>query len=132
MEDICIRMKFIAIFLFLFLLIAQTFSKWLVVLDYTINKEYISKNLCENRSKPTMHCNGKCQLMKKMAAEENQTNNGSPGNPFVKASFSEVLLSDGPIVLSSLSSAIASNYNSLYLIKKTSSYISSVFHPPLV
>ena len=124
-------MKFIAISLFVFLLLTQTFSKWLVVLDYTVNKEYISKNLCENRTKPKLHCNGKCQLMKKMAAEENQTNNGSSGNPVIKLSFSEVLLSDGPMILPLLSSVINSNYNSLYIINASSSYISSIFHPPL-
>ena len=124
-------MKFIAISLFLFLLLTQTFSKWLVVLDYSIIKEYISKNLCENRTKPKLHCNGKCQLMKKMAAEENQTNNGSSGNPVVKLSFSEVLLSDSPMILFLFSSAINSNYNSLYIVKTSSPFITSIFHPPL-
>lgn len=29
-----------------------------------MNKEYIAKNLCENRNRPKSHCNGKCHLMK--------------------------------------------------------------------
>ena len=35
-------------------------------MSFKINQDYIAKNLCENRAKPKMHCNGKCQLMKKL------------------------------------------------------------------
>lgn len=34
---------------------------------YVVNYDYIVKNLCVNRDKPKMHCNGKCYLAKKMA-----------------------------------------------------------------
>ncbi|PZR18979.1 MAG: hypothetical protein DI539_15620 [Flavobacterium psychrophilum] len=42
------------------------------VLDYIVNYDYIAKELCENKAKPQMHCNGKCHLMKELAkaAEE--------------------------------------------------------------
>lgn len=39
----------------------------LPVADYIVNYEYISKVLCENRQKPELQCNGKCQLMKNLA-----------------------------------------------------------------
>lgn len=41
-------------------------------LDYLINKEYIAENLCENKEKPELQCNGKCHLKKEVqkAAEE--------------------------------------------------------------
>jgi hypothetical protein len=54
------------------LLLSQTFSKWVVILDYNINKTYIAKNLCENRTRPQMHCNGNCVLMKKIRAQGKQ------------------------------------------------------------
>jgi hypothetical protein len=38
---------------------------WIYV-SFKINQDYIAKNLCENRAKPKMQCNGKCQLMKKL------------------------------------------------------------------
>ena len=44
----------------------QPFVKLFTVAWYQVNKTYIAKNLCENRSKPKMHCNGKCQLRKKL------------------------------------------------------------------
>lgn len=38
--------------------------------DYELNKGFIAKNLCENRTRPWLHCNGECQLMKKLRQEE--------------------------------------------------------------
>ena len=37
------------------------------LIDYAINKDYIANNLCSNKNKPKMKCNGKCHLMKEMA-----------------------------------------------------------------
>ena len=42
-------------------------------LEYEVNKEHIAKNLCENKAKPEMKCNGKCHRAKqiqKIAQEE--------------------------------------------------------------
>jgi hypothetical protein len=48
----------------------------LPVLDYMINYDYIVKELCENKEKPEMKCNGKCQLMKGLA-DASETENSS-------------------------------------------------------
>lgn len=37
-----------------------------VYLDFELRKEYIIKNLCENRFKPQLHCDGKCYLAKRL------------------------------------------------------------------
>jgi len=34
--------------------------------DYVINYKHISQDLCENKDKPWMHCNGKCHLKKEI------------------------------------------------------------------
>ena len=38
----------------------------LVYLDFELRKEYIIQNLCENRFKPHLKCDGKCYLAKKL------------------------------------------------------------------
>jgi len=38
----------------------------LPVIDYLINKDFISKNLCINRNKPHSCCKGKCYLVKQL------------------------------------------------------------------
>jgi len=56
-------------FIFLAAFLAQTFSRTLVIADYYTNTSKYAKN-CENKAKPKMHCNGKCQMMKKLQQEE--------------------------------------------------------------
>lgn len=54
------------------LLLSQVNSS-LVLLNYQINKEYIAKNLCENKDKPEMNCCGKC-VVKKALEKDTQKN----------------------------------------------------------
>jgi hypothetical protein len=46
--------------------------------EYIINYDYIVKNLCKNKDRPRLKCNGKCYLVKQLAKESEETNN----NPF--------------------------------------------------
>jgi hypothetical protein len=49
------------------------FQRIFVYAGFKINQGYIAKNFCINRSKPWMHCNGRCYFMRKLkAAEENE------------------------------------------------------------
>ncbi|MFY8004320.1 MAG: hypothetical protein ACOVNR_05730, partial [Chitinophagaceae bacterium] len=64
-----ITYKYITAFIILAAFLAQTFSKNFVMADYFTNTAKYAKN-CENKAKPKMHCNGKCQMMKKLQQEE--------------------------------------------------------------
>lgn len=45
----------------------------LPLFSYVANYNYIVKELCVNKQKPQLHCNGKCHLMKELAkASENE------------------------------------------------------------
>ena len=48
---------------------AGSFSKSLIVADYFVNTSSYAKD-CINKARPKMHCNGKCQMMMKLKAEE--------------------------------------------------------------
>jgi hypothetical protein len=52
--------------LLLFSLLVANCSGLFVYMGFEINKQYIATELCVNRDKPEMHCNGKCYLMKKL------------------------------------------------------------------
>lgn len=54
----------------------QTFSNAFIVAGYYANTAAYAKN-CENKSKPWLHCNGKCQ-MKKQLAEEDKKDQDNP------------------------------------------------------
>jgi hypothetical protein len=49
----------------------QSMSKALVIVSYYSNKTVYAKN-CENKQKPQLHCNGKCQMIKKLKQEQKQ------------------------------------------------------------
>jgi hypothetical protein len=51
--------------------VTQMFSGQFIRLNYYLNTAAFTKN-CENKAKPKMHCNGKCQIMKKLQQEEKQ------------------------------------------------------------
>ena len=59
----------LAVFFLLTAFVAQTFNKTLLVIDYYANTQAYAVH-CENKAIPMMHCNGKCQMMKKMRQEE--------------------------------------------------------------
>jgi hypothetical protein len=44
----------------------------LLYLDFEVRRDYIIANLCENRARPQMNCNGKCYLAKRIATLEEQ------------------------------------------------------------
>lgn len=77
-----------AAFLLLLCCMAQTFSRAAMVGGYYLNKAVYLRN-CENKAKPQLHCNGHCQLLKKMKQEEKK----EAQNPERRSSGKEEVLS---------------------------------------
>src|SRR5688572_13806621 len=67
------------------LTLAMSYSKGLIWMEYEVNKEFISRNLCINKSNPKLNCKGKCQVTKQMTESENE----SPSSPFQKIKLSQ-------------------------------------------
>ena len=95
--------------------------------DYLVNLEAYKK-ACVNKSKPMMHCNGKCQMLKKMKKQEgdNETN-----APMPKFNQLEVVLSSKSFfpsiqILSITRSSSFYAYNEDF----SSNYLGAIFHPP--
>lgn len=61
--------KQITAILLLLCFMAQTFSRAAIVGSYYVNTAGYAKN-CINKAKPKLHCNGRCQMMKKLKQEE--------------------------------------------------------------
>ena len=53
-------------------MLLPSISPWGTIAYYQLNKEYIAKNLCENRNRPELHCDGKCYLAKKLKAQQDK------------------------------------------------------------
>ena len=63
--------KQITAFVILLMMIVQTYHKAFIVLDYYTNSGYYAR-LCENKSRPELHCNGKCQMMKELKQDQHK------------------------------------------------------------
>lgn len=103
------------------------------VVDYIINYEYISTQLCENIEKPELKCNGKCHLMKelsKASEDEKPINSNKKQNTKQEV---EVLFCENISTLNIKyfldfdSNEINSFYENFYSSEREQ----SIFHPPI-
>ena len=111
----------LSIFLF------QNFTKVFILANYQLNKEYIAANLCENKNKPQLNCEGHCQLKKQLEKDEKQQQ--SPVNP-IKEKNEVQLCADKKSSFSFFPSLILTEtapFENSYISGK---HLLSVFHPP--
>lgn len=66
---------FFASFVFISMLL-QTFNFGIIEANFYINQTNIEQSLCENKSKPELHCKGHCQLKKELE-KQNEPQNAS-------------------------------------------------------
>lgn len=59
----------------LFLFLTLSFSKTILFIHYRLNLDFIKNELCENKNKPQLKCNGKCYLKNQVKKAENNSKN---------------------------------------------------------
>lgn len=69
--------KIAASLFFIFVYLAILLRPYLPFIEYELNKGHISTQLCVNRDKPQMHCEGKCHLKKQLQ----KANGTAPESP---------------------------------------------------
>jgi len=105
----------------------QSASKLLIIANYEINKEYISKNLCENKAKPKSTCNGKCHLAKELKKQDKKENSiPNSQKEKVEIQFLNKISSIAIVDFESENEEL----NVSYLFSNYSNSLSSIFHPP--
>jgi len=109
------------------------FKPVIPVLEYVVFYDYIKNELCENKDKPKLECNGKCHLKKELAKASDTSENGKDSKHFsVETSvvfYQEIEENFGFKQLFYLhKSKVTSNYNLSYSHLETN----SVFRPPIV
>ncbi|MGZ4033428.1 MAG: hypothetical protein ACXVPU_10980 [Bacteroidia bacterium] len=120
-------MKQLFIILVITGILLQNFGNTSILIHYQLNKDYISKNLCENKNKPMMHCNGKCHLMKQLAEQSKKESNSPFQN--LKEKFEVQYFSTvEPIRFNGFNKEIKPNSQYSFFIPKAA--LNSVFHPP--
>lgn len=74
---LCKTVQRIVAFILAISFLGQTFNQGWYYLGYLVQqKEYMKR--CENKARPQLHCNGKCQLMKKILEQEKKEQGQAP------------------------------------------------------
>ena len=103
-----------------------------VYLDFELRKEYIIKNLCENRFKPQLHCDGKCYLSKQLhkVAEDNARNETQKQSDTVKKLLQEVFDNFVFTILPAHFAYTERTSPTDYLPEPTTDFTDSLLRPP--
>ncbi len=109
----------------------QALGKFIIYTDYIINKEYIANNLCVNKSKPILKCNGKCHLAKQLKKQDQKENKSSSSKEKIEVITTQV---SGETFVFFEGEFFQDNNNDIFNYNKNliQSYLSSVFQPPIV
>lgn len=122
-------MKRSVIFFLALVVFLQGSGSLLIMAAFYANRDYISKNLCENRFRPELKCGGQCILMKKLKKEKEKEDK----HPELKMKESQYLLNDPIYIIANITSTIK---KSPYLVFQMPIYhtqlANSLFRPPIV
>ena len=121
------RQRIIAAFLFLTWL-CQVGDRYVVMLEFYLNQSYIAKNLCENRARPQLNCNGNCVLSKKLAEEQKKQQEV----PAKKTESKEIIYLSGKTdnTLSNAYSLLDNTFIFPISIGYPIDQSAAIFHPP--
>ena len=122
-------MKQLVAIALIFGILSQSVVKLALITKYLSNREMITLNYCENKSKPKLHCNGKCHLTKQLKEQEKQESSSKDNSKSVdETQFCTEY--DHTILPRIIYVSIAANWT--YLNGETNNESPSIFHPPTV
>jgi hypothetical protein len=109
----------------IFAILAGNFSRFFIYTGFEANQKYIAAELCVNRSKPMMHCNGKCYLAKKIKQAEEKEKKEEQSQ---KSRYQEAILTSVIVIEERFATPVESGFPELrYVLSHLSP---AVFHPP--
>ena len=80
-------MKRIVIYVLLITMAFQGFYRWVVYINFQLNREYIAKNLCVKKEVKNNCCQGSCQLRKKLGEDDNPKNSSQNNQIKIEQEF---------------------------------------------
>ena len=101
-------------------------------LEYVVNYDYIVKELCENKEKPQLQCNGKCHLKKELAKSAADEQSPADKKQNSKQEIEVLFYQETPIFFQKMQvvftdKKVNASYQNFYALTA----IQSTFHPPI-
>jgi len=115
----------------IFLTLFVVFRPLVPLVEYAVNYDYIANVLCINKSKPELHCNGKCYLSKELAKT-----NDTDSSPLNKTKNSGQKLLDIYILpeiaeIQNIEKISLFNFKFSYKADYSFLFLPSIFRPPV-
>jgi len=107
---------------------SQLLNKLMTFAAFKLQEDYIASELCENKDRPEMHCNGHCQLNKKL--QEDTEENGTPARPKFSEEQNMTLFLFGQAFLLNPPEIPGSHWISRHEDITNDPDLREVFHPP--
>lgn len=106
--------------------VSLSLSGLFVFAGFEMNQRYIAKELCINKDKPQLHCNGKCYLMRKLKQAQDKEQKQ-------EQQFQKIQLQEAIIVLPFLFKQYPVAALQMRIPVSTGipvSQVDAIFHPP--
>lgn len=115
----------------IFLTLYMVVRPLIPMMEYAVNYNYISEVLCINKSRPELHCNGKCYLSKELAktndAESSPLNKGkTPGQKIL-----DICILPEITAIQNTENSFRASLNFLYKTEYSFLYLKHIFKPPI-
>lgn len=119
-------MKLFTLYLLSILLLSNSLKVSVVYGWYTINVESFIEQLCENKDKPQLQCNGKCYLSKMTEDTSSEKEQTIPVLEWDQLVFCQTELK----VNDQIAIEVLERVDFYHLMPSTERYFHSIFHPP--
>lgn len=119
-------MKLFKVVILSIILLSNSIRVSLVYGWYTLDVESFIDQLCENKDKPQLECNGKCYLSKMIASDSSQDEQKIPVLEWEQLVFFQPEIREDNQMAIAASAGISFHYLATY----TKGYFHSIFHPP--
>lgn len=108
-------------------LLIQSLSTSLILFHFKINQVEIATELCENKTKPEMHCEGKCYLEKQIKADEES----HADDQQLRVEFLSLIFTFKDLVSEIVpATPLKVKQEFPYIVSNISNGIKPIFHPP--
>lgn len=114
---------------FITLILTITFRPLLPIIAYTINYDRIISDLCENREKPELLCNGFCYIKKESNKEKSNSSNDKYEKNFIKI-YEALIINNDKLLLNYILKYSESIKFEYYKVIVSNERITKIFHPP--
>ncbi len=133
---ICAMFRVMIPILLAIVVLLQSMPTWLMYVAHQVNKDKVINELCVNKAKPALKCNGKCHLNKKIKQEiDKQQQNDAQKESSVVVEWSPIIyLPVTPTaIIHVVSYKVAFKTTALpkYIASRGFDYHGNIFHPPV-